>query len=400
MAVVDLSSIIVAYKVQAGLGTPATGAGATGLEVLPSQGMTRNVNTIESALIKSNRMKKRPRHGSVNCVAAYQTELVVGALDDYFEMVLGGTWAATFDVDEGDVTSMTISGTGVTLTSASGSFITLGIRAGMMGKFADLSEAGNNGVWFPILNVTATVLTIPSGFLEDNATDSAFTLTVARSLSTTDPYTKRYVTLEEYWGSDQDQGKLGTDMYWNELSFDAQVDSPITIGMGAGGRDLEPVDTGDAPNFTSPTFVSGNSVVLLDGGLYMNGTKRANITGFQFSLTAPVTNPGVIGTRVSPDTFLGQFAFSGTMTVMIEDLADFQASINETVQSAVLHCAENEADPADFITFYLGNLTFGSFQSPSGGEGPAIATIPIYGGDDDRGSGFAETTVVISTSAA
>jgi hypothetical protein len=344
-------------------------------------------------------MRKKPRHGTTSAPLSYETELIHGGLDDIYEAVLGGTTAAAFDITEADVTSVTISGSGVTITGGSGSFITEGVRAGMMGKFATLSEAANNDVWFPILNVTATVLTIPTGILIDNAADTAFTLTIARSVSTTDPYLKRYFTVEEYW-ADIDRSKLGTDVVWNQLAMSAGIDSPIRTSFGGMGRDMTLLATGDSPNFTDPVFTQGNSLVLLDGGLYLNGVRRGNVTSFEWGLAAPISAPGSVGSRTPVDVSLGQFALTGQLGTYIEDGTDFEAAVAETTMSAVLHCAERGANPANFVAVYLGNLSYGSFAVPAGGEGLAVATIPIYGGDDDRGTGFAQTSVLISTSAA
>src|SRR5688500_12062454 len=117
MAVQDLSKIRLAYKVQAGLGTPATGADARQIEVTPSTGLSLQVASIESAMTRTSRMTKRPRHVSKRVPSvSYESELMVGAFDPAFEAVLGGTWAASFDVTDADVTSLTITGTGVTLT--------------------------------------------------------------------------------------------------------------------------------------------------------------------------------------------------------------------------------------------------------------------------------------------
>lgn len=402
MAFVDLSNIIVAFKAQT-FGTPESGAGAFGIEVLPSSGLARQVASIESGLIKSNRMKRKPRHGTTSASAAYETELINGALDDVFEAVLGGTWVAEATLDETDFTSLTITGTGTIITAASGDLISLGVRAGMMCKLAGMSVTANDDVWFPVLTVGGAnnrVITLPTGILADNATDTACDLIIARHVFTADPYTKRYFTGEEYWGSAVDQSKLGTDLVFNQLAMDCAVDTPIKASFSLVGRDMTILATGDAPNFTSPTFTAGNAMVLLDGGLYLNGVRRANVTGFQWGLAAPATAPGSIGSRTPVDVSLGQFALTGQMLAYIETGADFELAEDETNVSIILHCAEREGDPADFTTIYLGNLSLAGVTSPAGGEGLAVATIAVYGGDDDRGAGFQQTTVLISTSAA
>jgi hypothetical protein len=401
MAVANLANIPLHIKVQAGLGTPATGTGASGIEVRPSQGLAMQVASIESQMIQTTRMRKRPRQGSRLSNTAYETELTVGSLDTVIEAVLGGTWAAAQALDESDWGTLTITGSGVTLTFGTGSILTDGVRAGMWARLTNMSEAANNSVWFPILETTETVMTIPSGILVDNASDAAWDIEIAKTVYTADPYTDRYFTVEEYL-TDIDRSKLGTDMKFNTLNFSAQPDQHVTIGFGLVGRDLELLDTGDSPTFTDPVFIGGPSLTLLDGGIYVNGALRANLTGFTFGLTAPAQGLPVLDSVTSPDIFLGQFALAGQFTGAVEDGTDFDAFDAETQMSVVLHCAEQGGTASDFISFFLPDLAFGGWGTGIGGEGALIQTIPLYGGLDERGeaSGYAPTSVLVSTSAA
>lgn len=400
MSVPNLANIALHLKAQSGLGVAASGAGATGIEVAASQGLSMQIAAIESSMIQRSRMRKKPRQGSRTVAAAYETELQVGNLDTVFQAVLGGTWLAEQNYTHSDWGALTISGTGITLTFASGTLITDGVRAGMMGRLTGMSVAANDGKWFPILSLTEGVMTIPTGILADNASDAAWAIEIAKSVHTATPYTDRYFTVEEYFGDGIDRSKLGTDMRFNNLSFDCQPDSPLKIGFGLMGRDLAMLATGSSPTFSSPTFVDGPSLTLLDGGIYVNGTRRTNLTGFQFGLQAPASGVPVIGSVTSPDIFLGQFTLAGNFTGVVEDGTDFDLFDAETNISVVLHCAEQGGVAEDFVTFYLGSMSFGGWGTPIGGEGAIIQTIPLFGGEDERGSGYAATSVLISTSAA
>lgn len=399
MTVANLANIALHIKAQSGLGVAASGAGATGIEVMASQGLAMQVASIESAMIQRSRMRKKPRQGSRSVTAGYETELQVGNLDTVFQGVLGGTWLAEQNYTHTDWGALTISGTGVTLTFASGTAITDGVRAGMMGRLTGMSVAANDGKWFPILSLTEGVITIPTGILADNASDAGWAIEIAKSVHTATPYTDRYFTIEENL-LEIDRSKLGTDMRLNMLSFDCQPDDPIKIGFGFGGRDLALLATGSSPTFSSPTFIDGPSLVLLDGGIYVNGTRRTTLTGFQFGLNAPVSGVPVIGSVTSPDMFLGQFTLAGNFTGAVEDGTDFDAFDAETPISVMLHCCEQGGVAEEFVSFYLGNMGFGGWSTPIGGEGAVIQTIPLFGGEDERGSGYAATSVLISTSAA
>lgn len=394
-------TVTVAFKKQSALGTPATGAGGTGLEVRASQGLALQVATIESSMFRRNRMKLRPRHGSKTATAAYETELQVGNCDGIFAGVLGCTATASFTVTQADVTSMTISGTGVTLTGASGSFITKGVRAGMMGQFTNLSVAGNNSVWFPILTVTATVITIPTGILADNAVDTTFTLTIAKSFTTPTPYVEGYYTFEEHLGDITSPiSKYGSDLKFNSLNVTADPSGPVKIGFGLTGLDMT-APTGAAV-LTSPTYnaqANPSSLVCLDGAIYKNGVAVADLTGVTFGLAAPITLIPVLGSRKSPDAFLGQWSLTGNFTQLIEDGAALANFIAEDRISVFMHCAERETSPADFVSFYLGDCSFGGWTAPIA-DGAMTQTMTLLSGSDTRGTGYNDTALLISTSAA
>lgn len=402
MPVADLADGIFALKAQSGLNSPASGAGASGIELLPSSGIGLQLATIESQMIQRSRMRKKPRHGSRSSVASYETELQTNNLSEVFQGVLGGTWVAALSRSNSEWGTVTITGTGTVATFSVGGLLADAITAGMVITFTNLSVPGNNSVHVPILSVTNTVLTFPAGYLADNSVDAAWNATVQRRLNTATPYNKRYYTTEEYLGSVIDRSKRGTDMVFNQLNFAMAPDSMVRVGFGLVGRAMSMLASGASPNFTSPVFQDAPSLTLLDGGLIINGTERLNFTGFNFGIAAPANTLPVIGSTTSPDVFLGQFAFTGQFTVAVEDATDWDLFDAETRISAFLHFAQQGGNSQDFVSVYLGDLSWAGYTTPAGGEGALIANIPIYGGEDERGAaaGFAPTTMLISTSEA
>lgn len=400
----DLSSIVVAYKKQASLGTTATGSGATGLELLPSQGFNQQIAQIASELLSRTRMAAKGRAGSEFYNWAGETELQVGNLNGVFEGVLGGTFAAADTLTQAELTSCAITTGGTKIVFAGGNLITEGVRVGMTAKLTGMTTPANNDVYFPILGITANgrELTIPSGILTDETADTAFSLIVSSALYTPTPYVKAAYTFEHYL-ADIDRSLVGTDFRFNGLSFNMAPDQMVRASIAAGGSDLELLDSASSPNFTSPTFVEGESLVMLDGAIYFGTTKRVNLASFQFGLNASVSGLPMLSRKKSSDAFLGQFAMDGQFTGVIDDGADFDAFRAEDQVSVYLHCAElNATNPwaARYVGIYLPNMSFGGWSVPAGGEGAAIQTVPMNGGRDKRGVnlGFASTSMLISTS--
>lgn len=397
----DLTKIIIAAKVQSAEGTPATGAGATGLEVTPSQGLRKEVARIESQLIKQNRMRNRPRHGSNSVSASYETELMVGALDPFIEALVGSTWTAAIALDESDLTSCAITDSGATITFGGGDVLGDGALVGMMARLTNMTESANNGPWFPVLTISANgrVITTLAGILTDESADSAFDIEFAKSIYTPSTYSDTFWTVEEY-GQTTDQSKLGTDCIWNSLSVQQSPNQMARVSLGLGGKDMSVLATGSSPTFSSPTFAGTDPVLLLDGSIIVNGTQRLDLTSLTFGLEAPITYTPYVSSRTSAIA-LGQFAFTGEFAGTVTDYTDYDSFDAETDISLFLRFAERGGNSSDFISFYFGHLSFGGFGLGAGGEGTQIKTIPLFGGDDREGTtGHAQTTVLVSTSAA
>jgi hypothetical protein len=395
-------NIRLAFKVQSALGTLSSGASAIGLDVRPSQGLSLKFAQAASQLIRRDGMSIKPRQGSKSVAGGYSTELFVDALDEILEAVCRGTWAAAVNTTESTLTSCTITGTGATLTFGGGSLITAGGRVGMMAKLASMSTSANNGKWFPILAISADgrTVTTKSGILTDQALDASFTITLARTLIQGDPPTERYFTIEEYF-QDIDLSKVAQDCKFHSLTFSAAPDQPIEISFDVAGRDLDVFAAGSSPTFSSPTFVTANPLYLADGAIYINGVGYVNLTGFKFTLSLSAILQAVIGSRLAPDVALGNAIIAGEFMGTIEDDTFLNLAQAETQLSVLLHCAERESDPADFISFFLGNMSMGDFSTPFGQDGLLIQSIPMVGGKDERGAtaGYAPTQLLISTSA-
>lgn len=392
-------NVRLAMKAQSGIGTLASGASAVGVDFRPSEGLKLNVTPARSKLIRRDGMSVKPRQGSRNVTGKYETELVVDALDDIFQAGTRGTWVAAATITQSAMTSITT--TTNTIVAAGGSWITQGVREGMMVNLSGHSTAGNNSIWLPVLGVTASTITVPAAALTLNAVaDTTFTLNVARQVIQGDPPTERYYTIEQYM-QDLDQGVVAQDCKFNGFFLNVLPDEPAIFGFDVIGRDLDIFTTANSPTFTSPTFATANPLYLADGAMYVNGTAVVNVTGLKMELTMNGGTQPVAGTRLSPDVYLGNAVLSGEFMGTVEDDTWLNYSQAETSLAMMLRFSECESDPADFISFYFGNLSGLDFGLPIGSDKGLIQTIPLVGGKDERGatSGYAPTMVMISTSA-
>lgn len=399
----DLSNIITSFKVQVAQGTAVSGAAAKRLDILPSQGFQQQIQQVVSELLDTTRNSERPRQGTqfYNWSADMELAAEIPAISEIIEAVLGGTRSAQVDTTEATLTSVVISGTGTTITFAGGSVISLGGRVGMFGQFANLATSANNAVPFPITAISSNgrVLTIPTGYLIDETIDSAFTFSLLPAVYSDDPYTKRYFTMSHYLGSVIDRDVRGTDFVFNSFGVDIQPNRKVKLSVGMGGRVLEMLASGSSPNFTSPVLTQGESLYLVDGGFYVNGVKRVDVSSLSMRYEAPVSGLALATAHASPDTYLGQFKLTGQLTASVADGTDYDAFTAETRMQLILHCKEQST--TKFVSLCFPNASWGGWSLPGGGEGPGIQTMPINAGKDKRTAalGYAPTSILVAASA-
>jgi hypothetical protein len=216
-------NVQVALKRQAGLGTPASGASAIGLNINPGQGLKLNKAIINSNAIRKDGQTKRGRHGSRNGDCAYGVELGVGMMDDIIEAAMRGTWVASASILPADVTSITT--TTNSIVGASGSFLTKGLRRGDLIKAHGSLDAGNNGKWLRVVSVTASVITV-AGVAPLGQCDAGHDVHDHRREDADERHgtpVERYYTIEEF-GQDIAKGLLGTDFKVCKLELSIQPD--------------------------------------------------------------------------------------------------------------------------------------------------------------------------------
>ena len=389
------ANIQVSVKRQSAKGTPASGAGASGYNVIPSQGLQLTKQPIASELVRRDGMSTRGRHGSRSSGAVYSSELSVGTFSEWIESVFRGTYVAAASVTEATAGLTSITTTTSTIVASAGSWLTAGVRRGDKVKLAGHATAANNGKWFRVVSVTASTITVAgTPLVLDAAADITFTLTIAKTV--VNGTTERYNTVEEY-EQDDDQSVSGTDMKIAKMEFSALPNKHINVTFTFMGLNATINDTGAAPVLTSPTYATTLPLVMVDGTIRIGGVDYDVLTGFTFVLDLGGVVPPTLSTT-SPDVYLGNAKISGSFTALKSNLVFLQAFDAETQVDFFFDCEENEADPTDFASFYIGNATFSGYSSAIASDGPRTLTIPWTSGIDEGGSDRVATMVKHSTS--
>jgi len=393
-------NIQVAYKEQTALGSPASGAGSTGLRISPSAGLRLQKATVNSNEVRRDGQTTRGRHGTKTVPpGTYECELSVGSLDDIFEAVMRGTWTPSQTIDEADVTSITT--TTNSIIAASGSFLTLGVRRGDVIRLVNHSTSGNNNRWLRVVSVTADTITLPADSLTlDNTPDTDFEIIVAKTLINPDTPVERYFTFEEYI-IDVDTGFVFSDCKISQIQITANPDQNIVVSITILGLDGQAVEAGAAPHFPSPIYTTTLPLIMSDGKIRINGVDYADLTAFQLTWNLGGQAPPVLGGN-AVDVFLANAIVSGSVTAMRNGALFFNAFRDETQLDIFVYCEEAAGvpNPKGFTSFFIGNAVFDGNDGPIGGEGPLLETIPFRAGKDEQAGDRALTTMKICSSAA
>jgi hypothetical protein len=390
-------NVSVAYKVQSGLGTPATGASGEQLPLVPSSGLRLSKTPIESPEVRSDGMTTIPRHGSRSVTGELGGVLRVGALDTLFEALFRSTWVASATITQATMTSITT--TTNTIVAAAGSWITQGVRVGDVVTLADHSTVANNNKRLAVTNVTASTITVPAGSLTLNASpDTTFSLTRHKRLAM--GTTERYFSFDEYH-ADIDQSEYATDCKIGSVNLSMQADGTVVANFGIVGRDLAARTTGDSPILTSPTAYDTANLVATDAIILKDGVAITTLTGLDLTIDMAPQTQAVVGSVVSPDVFSNNARVTGTISALREDLTWLANFADEDFPSLMLVFKEPEADPYDFHAVYIPYFTLTESPSASlGGDGPMISTMSFAAGKRPVATGFVETMVQMSSSAA
>jgi hypothetical protein len=395
----------IARKVQSALGTIASGAGASILRISGGAGGRLTKAAVESNEVRSDYQRTRGRHGTQKTTGTYDAELSIGNIDDILEATFRGTWsAADLAITQAAMTSITT--TTNTIVAAGGSWITQLLRVGDIIRLSGHSTAANNGRNLRITGLTASTITVAETLTLDAAADTSFTVTrVGRKLINplAGASIKRYFTVEEH-EYNIDGSEIFQDAVWNSIRFSMAPNglvmaSPSWTGTGQ----FQTVTGASAPYFTTPTQTTAVPLAVAEATLRLGGADLLDLTAFDLTIDVGGVAPDMAASKYSPDVFTGQMAISGSITTLRSDLQRVADFLNETPMSLNLLAVEPEAEPKDFFSMFIGNLTLGSVDKSalSREAGPRTQTInipPALVGKDNTGGAFEATMAAIQVS--
>jgi hypothetical protein len=391
----------VAYKKETTFGTLA---GNTSGKLL--RRVTANFNLVkeayESAEIRVDRQVADFRHGVRSAEGTLNGELSSASYADFMGSVVGKDFA-TVSLGAAVQTTVTVVGTTYTLIRATGSWLTDGLRVGMVVRATGLTTTGDNAKNLLVASLTATnavVVPLNGSTMTAQGTASAVTL-AAPGKQTFVPatgHTDDSYTVEEFY-SDIAQSEVYTGMKVNSVAVQLPATGLTTVDIGFAGKDL--TQTGTTQYFTSPTAQNSNGIfAAVNGVMLVAGAPVALITSADFNIERATENATVVGSNSVADIFTGRIRVTGNMSVYFQDAAFRDYFDDETPVSIVLTVTADSTASSNFVGFTLPKVKLGSFTKDDGELG-IVASASFQGLlNDVTTAGLAPTTIQIQDSAA
>jgi len=387
----------VAYKVESTWGTAAGAAGAQYLRRVTSS-LNLSKNTYQSNEIRDDQQVADFRHGTRIVNGSIAGELSGGTYQAFIEAMLRADATAVANITALTLTTAA-SGLNWTLTRSAGSWITDGIRIGMVFRVTVGLNAATLNRNFFVINLTATVLTF---YALDGVTvtiEAAVpTCTVAvpgkRTFVPSTGHTNKSYTIEEFH-SDITLSRLFTGCKPSSLAFKLPATGMATLDVGFMGKDITVATSG---YFTTPTAVGTAGIeAAVNGAVFVAGVAVALITSLDLTLNGGHTTGTVIGSNTTPDVFVGRVTGTGQATVYLLDNTFINYFVNETeVEVAAILNATN-ASNSEFIGIHLPRVKFGGASADDGEKG-LILTMPYQVLKKATTTGYDSTSVAIQDS--
>lgn len=261
--------------------------------------------------------------------------------------------------------SITIAGSGpYTVTRAAGSFLTDGIKIGMVVRLtAGSFNAANLNKNLLVTGVTALVLTVSvlnGSTLTAEGPIASATVSVPGKVTyaAESSQTKVYHTVEE-WYPDASISERNLDVRFVQAAMSLPGSGNATVDLTAIGLDQSKDTTA---YFTSPAAESTTDVLVAASGiLLVDGTAQGVVTDLSIDINGNGTPAdGVVGTNVRPDVFVGKVMVTGSFTCYFEGGTIPDLFRDETATSIISALSAGTAANADFLTIMLSALKLNS----------------------------------------
>lgn len=361
-------------------------------------------DSYQSAEVLKSRQIVDMRHGTRRAAGDISGELSPLTYSSFMQAATRGTWAAVSDITQatGAMSSATVSIASNVITASGGSFITAGLRVGMVIRLTAGFVAGNMNKNLTITALTATAITVVGHTLTDEAGPiSTWTIDIpGKSVYIPETgHVNRSFTFELNY-ADIDASELYTGCRIGRMQIGLPATGMSTMTLGVMGKDGTFLSGANAPYFTGTVTAPTSTGILaaVNGSLLVAGAPVAVVTGMELTLDLGPSSDAVVGSNTVPEVFLGVANLSGNMTVLFTDATFLNYFDDETEVSLMVRMDVDSSNNSDFIQIVLPRIKFGTANISRQGNGGVPITMSFQALKKATTTGFEATTMWIQDS--
>lgn len=335
-------------------------------------------DTYQSDEIRTDYQMSDFRHGIRSAEGSLNGEFSPGTYAPFVSAALARAFSAVATTSPG---SVTVAGTGpsYTITRATGSYLTDGIKVGHVVRFTGLNIANNNKNLL-VIDLTATILTAivlngSSLTPETVATGGAYTVPGRENYVPTSGHTDDSFTFEDRQ-ADVPYYERFTGLKVNSLAASIPANGLATVDVAFMGKDM---DRGsNTPYFTGTVNAEGTTGIFagVNGALVLNGQVVGFVTSVDFTINRNLSMEPVVGSNTNPDIFEGRCLVDGTFSAYFFDGIIPALFADETETSLVIALTTSNVANADFVTVAFPRIKVNGSDKDDGEKG-IIRTYPF-----------------------
>lgn len=317
MAIQDDITRVIALRKQVSLGTiAANDATAVVLRRVSSTlGLTKDA--ISSNEINTNQQGLGIRHGMRRVGGDISGELSLGTYAQLMGSALRRDFATVTALSA--LTNITASATAPHFVRAAGSWLTDGLRVGMMFRMTGWTTTGvaNNARTYTIVALTATNITVAEPVAAKASGDSVVVTPPGKvTFIPSTGHTNDLYTVED-WNPSTPQSLRFVDQRVGGFEVGISPNSMASVKFMFMGRDRQQAPT---QYFTSATAAGvGNLQSSQSGFVYFNGVLLGTFTQLSLSVNGNLSGEDVVFANITPDVFRGLIKTTGSFSVLYAD---------------------------------------------------------------------------------
>lgn len=350
----------VAYKKETNWGELPGASGAKELRRITAE-FNLTKETYASNEITQKMQITDLRHGIKQVDGSLNGELSPGSYSDFIGSVLGRDFASETGTVSASITIAT-SGTNFTITRATGSFLTDGIKVGhvvrMTGAGLATANVSNNCLVVAVTALVLTVMVLSDTSLVAEGPIAAVSVVpvgkttyIPSSGQSLDSYTV------EQWYADIAQSEVFSGLKIGTWNVALPSTGLVTTDFSFMGKDLS--QSGTSAYFTSPTAALTTGLfAAVQGALIISGVPSACVTDANFSVEKNLEPAQCVGSDSVSEIFNGRVSVTGSLSAYFSDASLRDLFVNETEATVVFALTTSNAKNADVLSIVMPRCKF------------------------------------------